>query len=940
MSDFHITFSYPWLLFLLIPALFLAFFPYFRTPKRYRRNRNRITSLVLHTIVMILSVLVLSGMNFTYQIPNTENEVLLLVDLSRSSNQSKEQKDLFVEEVITQCGSGIQLGVVTFGLDQVYAAPLTEDLDGLYSRYANAELPDDSATDIASALEFAKNQLHSPQTAKIVLISDGLETDGSAMRVVRTLTAQGIHLDAVHFPSRREGDEVQITSVETPDDNLSINGKFNINVTLTSSMTGSANLTLYDNGAASEPVSVNLVGGTQTVVIEHEFSEFGLHELCVRMETPEGDTLTQNNVYYTYIYLENFDKVMILEGFEDEGKALEELLAEQELIETKQYKVDRFYVGAENVPKTLSDLRQYDEIILVNISNGDLETYMPEGFDKILEQYVSEVGGGLLTVGGKEPDSSDEAPVAHAYNRDDLNPPPAEGMPIRTPTTLQEMLPVQAIEYTPPAAVVIIIDRSGSMGPSAGSGDMSKLDLAKEGALACLHALSERDYCGVIALDTTAAEEVQLLPRTQEARIEAAIASIEIGGGTAYKPSIEAAGITLNLQRDVEKRHIILVSDGQPGDSYAEFGPIIQYYMNLGITFSVFSLGNPNAEMARVSELAQDGVLGFYTYENPTDPVNGISQIVRQMREVLNDESIKNVTYGEFRPVVRSYTSVMSGIMQDDMPKLKGFFGTKAKDDATVVLTHPTSYVPIYAQWDYGKDGKGRVGSFMCDLSGGDWSGDFMKNEFGVRFLCNVVNALFPRQNVRPRDIEVDLERDNYTTTMNIYADLDESETLELTVRGRGTEFEGGEEVVETKVWTASDAYSRHSFRTLRAGIYEITLQKKDADGNVIPGSEYRTYISFSYSKEFDAFIDRTGCAEFLRTLAERGNGSLLETEEAGKIFEEFARGMQRTYNPTLVLIIIALVLFLLDVAVRKFKFKWPHEIARAWKEKRASKND
>ena len=228
----------------------------------------------------------------------------------------------------------------------------------------------------------------------------------------------------------------------------------------------------------------------------------------------------------------------------------------------------------------------------------------------------------------------------------------------------------------------------------------------------------------------------------------------------------------------------------------------------------------------------------------------------------------------------------------------------------------------------------------MCDLSGGDWSGDFMKNEFGERFICNVVNALFPTENIRPRDIDLELDQDNYTTSMNIFADLDESETLELTIRRRGTEFRDGEEVVSKMVWSASDAYSRYSFQTLRAGIYEITLQKKDADENVIVGSEYRTYVSFSYSKEFDAFIDRTGCAEFMRTLAERGNGALLETEEAGKIFEDFSRGMQKTYNPTLVFMIIALVLFLLDVAVRKFKFKWPHEIVQAWKEKKASKND
>jgi hypothetical protein len=41
-------------------------------------------------------------------------------------------------------------------------------------------------------------------------------------------------------------------------------------------------------------------------------------------------------------------------------------------------------------------------------------------------------------------------------------------------------------------------------------------------------------------------------------------------------------------------------------------------------------------------------------------------------------------------------------------------------------------------------------------------------------------------------------------------------------------------------------------------------------------------------------------------------------------------------YDPRVPLIIIALVLFLLDIAVRKFKWKWIHELVRARKEKLA----
>lgn len=91
----------------------------------------------------------------------------------------------------------------------------------------------------------------------------------------------------------------------------------------------------------------------------------------------------------------------------------------------------------------MNDLRQYDEVVLVNIANAD----MPEGFDVILNSYVHDYGGGLFTVGG-----NDENGEANAYNKDDL-----EG------TLYQQMLPVQAINYTPPLGVAFLLDISGSM---------------------------------------------------------------------------------------------------------------------------------------------------------------------------------------------------------------------------------------------------------------------------------------------------------------------------------------------------------------------------------------------------------------------------------------------------------------------------------------------
>ena len=57
---------------------------------------------------------------------------------------------------------------------------------------------------------------------------------------------------------------------------------------------------------------------------------------------------------------------------------------------------------------------------------------------------------------------------------------------------------------------------------------------------------------------------------------------------------------------------------------------------------------------------------------------------------------------------------------------------------------------------------------------------------------------------------------------------------------------------------------------------------------------------------------------------------------DAARTFDGFITSIPKSFDPRWLFMIIAIVCFLVDIAVRKFKFKWLHEIIRERKEKKA----
>lgn len=904
MSHFQIEFVYPWLLLLLIPMLFLALFFHFRLEKKFRRTRNRITSLVLHIIVSVLCIFVLSGMTFSYDTDNVNNELIIVADYSFSGADKSNDKLEFVHSIIKESNENYKVGVVTFGYNQIYAAPLNNDSDEVYNNFINAVFPDDSATDIASALKFAHSKLKHPETAKIVLISDGVETDRKALDVIRSIAADGVKVNSVYMPNKQIGSEIQIIDTIMPDTNPSVNVPFRLGISVRSSVVGNAKLTVYDNGSEMASANIAVEGGIRDYYLSCKFGVGGMHIIKAVIEAEESvnDGLEYNNSYYTYINVENFNKVLVIEREPNTSDALKNMLTTGD----NPFDVTVCDISGNQLPASVDALRNYDQVILNNIANAD----MPEGFVEKLNSYVKDYGGGLFTVGGSKIDEYGET-VANAYDASDM-----------AGTLYQDMLPVQVINYTPPVAVVIIIDKSGSMTDSTSSSGQSRMEAAKDGAKSAIKALTARDYCAVMTLTNDFAVEQSLTSVREYDKLFSVIDGIEAGGGTYYTPAIERAGRILKAENRVERKHIVLVSDGLPNDNYDSYSAAIRSNAQEGITISIVAINTTSGEEQLRQAAEVDGGGRFYM-------VTDTDLLVDRMREELRVKEIKGVNYEDFVPTI----NVSSPIATDNInaaliPTLGGFYGTRLKSDQSVIVGLEGKYVPIFAQWEYGE---GKVGSFMCDLSGGEWSDKFVNDDTGKQLVRNMVSALMPTYNIHVQDIDVSFEEDNYTTDISVFTTLRENEKLQITIASLSENSDGDtDERVITP--TAQSGFSRARVDITEPGVYRITVNKLDAQGNVI--GTHVAYRAFSYSKEYDMFYSENDAKNLMNNLAALGGGQVIT--EAWQLFTDSVTYIHHVFDPTITFIIIAIVLFLLDIAVRKFKWKWIHELVRERKAKKA----
>ena len=434
----NINFDNAYYLLIAIPLVLLIVIPYVITINKENRTKAIVTTLVLHLCMAICVTLAAAGLEITAVI--TKTEVYVVADVSYSADRNLDTVDQYIENVSKNLPDNSKLGVVCFGKDQ----QLLTELGKKKTSVKNAVI-DDSATDIAAALNYTAGLFSNDAIKHIVLITDGTQTAGNGasdfIAAVQSLDEQNFYIDAMYvndnIPS--DVDEVQISAVDYP--SATYLGKdSSVDVMLYSNSAEPAQgfLRLYLDGEEKSVKAITLTRGYNLVSFSLPTDKADIFHYEVKVET-DADTSAYNDSFMFTQTVSDSVKVLLVTKDSTEETAVRNMFDEKLQVEIDTYgsaDVRKFecenchYVcTTENnkiptdacpecneeghfvrrpdmfVPCTIEQVCKYDEIIISNINILELENYT--AFVTSVGDAVSKFGKSLTTFGNLDIQNKD-----------------------------------------------------------------------------------------------------------------------------------------------------------------------------------------------------------------------------------------------------------------------------------------------------------------------------------------------------------------------------------------------------------------------------------------------------------------------------------------------------------------------------------------------------
>ena len=678
-------------------------------------------------------------------------------------------------------------------------------------------------SDLARALQVAA----ASGAGRALLISDGAQSRGDAR-----LALPGFPVDTYRTVERSN---VRLVSLLAPEQ-VSPGETVEVIAVVESDRAAEVTLNPSVNGAALEPVRASVDEGRTPL----------------RFSLPVGD---EGN-----LSVDASLEVGFAQPTADDAQRLDIAVAEEEpvlvindpatadLLETQGFSVTR------GEPADITTPLNYSAIVL----RESAEPFTP-GQLTLLERYVSD-GGGLMMTGGPE----------------------SFGLGAWYRTPVEAVLPVNTDLRTnvelPLVAMVIVLDRSQSMS----TGNPSKIDLAKEGAIGVVELAYEQDLLGLI----TFSDEPEWAFRPREATSQgkremlAAILDIPTQGGTVLEPAYQEALASLR-ESDAAIKHVIILSDGRLNDGRGPFGgssglnftTLAQQGAEDGITTSAIAIGD-GADFARLEDIANAGAGRYYAaLDVSTLPRIFTSEALTATRSLLREDPL--------RPVPRAHPLAPN---LSAPPTVNAYVASSLKSDGELILEGANGE-PILA---VSRQGLGRSAALTTDLN--TFAGDFASWEA----LPGVLGTLTRWLQARPAEYSATVtpQGGGLSVVVDAVKDGEYINDERLSVRYNGVEKD---------------------LEQVAPGRYEGRLDTPAEGGTLLvsSGGEVKARAQVRDPKgEFNM----TGAAALLREVSGRSGGDVIE--EAGLYAPTMPRQRTAIWHW---LALLGLGVFMLELLVRRF---------------------
>lgn len=663
--------------------------PGLRAPPLGSSRHARRLAIALRLVALLLLVVALAGPHLPVGTPLSAR--IYLADLSDSIDPAaRERVQAWLQQELGRRDRNHLAAVVAFGSEAVVDRPLlaAEDLPwpGFTSR------PEGGATDIGSALALGAALAKPEAPSRLVLISDGGETTGSALLAAERVRQLGIPIDVLPLPGAL-GHETGVAALDVAP---RVHRGETVLATLLlyhSGLPDRVPLTLQLDGGRLWSGEITVQPGKNALRFPVTFPAEGLARLEAVI-SPRHDGLRENNRAQALVFVTGSPRVLVASREPTLAAALEQGGLQVELRSPL------------TLPARIGDYAPYSALIL-----DDVPAYLLNNPQlAAIRLFVERLGGGLLVLGG----------------------PNSFGPGGYFGTPLDEVLPVysEAPErvYAPSLTMLLVLDQSGSMGDMAGG--QTKLQLAQEAALRAVSLLSPGDLVGVIAFESSPVWVVPLQRAENQAIIRTQIGRLQAGGGTTIAPALEEAIRALE-GLDSAVKHVILLTDGR-GES-SDFSAQIRRLRQLGATVSTVAVGK-DADRDLLARLAEQGEGRYYFAE---DPQQVPSIFAAETATVAQDLRVNR----RFRPrEVRPASFIRALVPSGELPPLDGFTITTAKPGAIVHYVVPPEDHPLLAS---GRFGLGQTLVFTSSPAG-DWGKSWREWPLLTPLLLQLVRSVLP----------------------------------------------------------------------------------------------------------------------------------------------------------------------------------------------------